>query len=369
MATLRSLVLSHFRSHETFALEMDGRPVAFFGPNGAGKTNILEAISLLSPGRGLRRAPADDLARRPDAVGWRIRALIETRAGAHEIVTGAAPGQRRTLEIDGKTAPQSALGALLPMLWLTPAMDRLWIEGRAERRRFLDRATLSFEPEHGERAIAYERAMRERSRLLAEGARDPSWLRALEARMAKAGVGIARARAETLARLIAAQEGAETTFPRAGLRIEGALEERFAAAAEPRAQEAEAEAAFAEALAAGRHADAAAGRALKGPHRSDLIATHEAKGVEARLASTGEQKALLISIVLANARALAAESGAPPALLLDEIAAHLDANRRAALYDEIIALGAPTFLTGAERELFVAAGARMALVPVQGGGA
>lgn len=365
MAVLRALKLSHFRSHETFALEADARPVALFGPNGAGKTNILEAISLLSPGRGLRRAGADELARRPDPIGWRIRAALETPDGPAEIVTGALPGKRRTVEIDGKTAPQTALGALLPMLWLTPAMDRLWTEGPGERRRFLDRATLGFEPGHGERALAYEHAMRERNRLMAEGRRDPAWLDALEARMAKAGAGLARARAETVARLIAAQDGAETAFPRALLRIEG-IEARFAAEPDPRAAEEAVEAELAAALLAGRGADSAAGRALTGPHRSDLIATHEAKGVEARLASTGEQKALLISIILADARALAAETGAPPTLLLDEIAAHLDETRRAALYDEIVALAAPAFMTGTGPELFDALGARGQMVGVGG---
>lgn len=365
MVLLRSLTLSHFRSHKAFALEMDGRPVAFFGPNGAGKTNILEAISLLSPGRGLRRAATDDLSRQPEAIGWRIRARIEAEE-PHEILTGGGPGQRRILEIDGKSAPQSALGALLPMLWLTPAMDRLWTEGKAERRRFIDRATLSFQPDHGENSLAYEHAMRERNRLLTEGRRDPSWLKALEERMAKAGAAIARARVETVQRLIAAQEGAETAFPRAGLKLDGPLEERLAAAADPRAVEAQHEAEFAEHLARNRHADAAAGRALTGPHRSDLIALHEAKGVEARLASTGEQKALLISIILANARALAAERGAPPVLLLDEVAAHLDADRRAALYDEITALQAPSFMTGTGAELFEALGERGQMVEIRG---
>ncbi|MFV0474588.1 MAG: AAA family ATPase, partial [Pikeienuella sp.] len=237
MAALRSLAISHFRSHEAFALEVDERPVAIHGPNGAGKTNILEAISLLSPGRGLRRAGADEFARRPDPIGWRLRARIETPDGPHEVATGALPGQRRSVEIDGKQAPQAALGALLPMLWLTPSMDRLWTEGPGERRRFLDRATLGFEPGHAERALAYEHAMRERNRLLAEGRRDPAWLDALEARMAKAGAGIARARAETVLRLIAAQDGAETAFPRAGLTIEGAAEARLMAAADPRGEE------------------------------------------------------------------------------------------------------------------------------------
>ncbi|MEX2520914.1 MAG: DNA replication/repair protein RecF [Paracoccaceae bacterium] len=362
---LRAIRLSHFRSHRSLSLEGDGRPVALCGPNGAGKTNILEAISMLSPGRGLRRAAAENLIRRPEAIGWKITALIETGGDAHEIVTAVtAPGERRTVEIDGKSAPQSALGALAPMLWLTPAMDRLWAEGPGERRRFLDRITLNFDPGHGERTLAYERAMRERNRLLVDRAPDPGWLTALEAQMAAAGAAIARARAEAVARLSAVQHGAEGVFPRAILSLEGVAEAGFlqALSAGTPPDELAAEVALAEALARGRRADAAAGRTLAGPHRSDLVAVHEAKGVEAKLASTGEQKALLIALILATTRALAAERGAPPLLLLDEIAAHLDDTRRAALYDEIVAIGADVWMTGTGPELFDALGPRGRLV-------
>ncbi len=366
MARLRRLTLSHFRSHRVLSLEAEGGMVALHGPNGAGKTNVLEAISMLSPGRGLRRAAPEDLVRRPEAIGWKVSALIEGPDGPSEVETAAQPGARREVRVDGKAAPQAALGRLLPMLWLTPAMDRLWAEGPGERRRFLDRMALAFAPGHGDAALGYEKAMRERTRLLTEGPADPAWLSALEARMAEAGAALARARAETIARLAAAMAGAASAFPRAILRIEGASEAALGAAlaagAEMDAAEITEAAALRARLATGRRADAAAARALEGPHRSDLLAVHEAKGVEARLASTGEQKALLIAMVLAHARALKAEAGAPPLLLLDEVAAHLDAARRAALYDEIAALGAEAWMTGTGPELFEALGGRGRLV-------
>ena len=368
MTVITSLRLSHFRSHKVFSLVADQRPVALYGPNGAGKTNILEAISLLSPGRGLRRAAAEELIRRPEAIGWKISALVSA-PDPHEIVTSVtAPGQRRSVEIDGKAASQSALGEITPMVWLTPPMDRLWTEGAAERRRFLDRATLSFEPGHADRALAYEKAMRERNRLLKDGGADPGWLSALEAQMAKAGAGLARARAETVGRLTSAQAEAQTAFPRASITIDGPSEARFAAlladGRDAREGEPEVEETLLRALAEGRRNDEFAGRTLNGPHRSDLQAIYAEKGVAAKSCSTGEQKALLISLVLANARALRAVTGAPPVLLLDEIAAHLDAGRRQALYTEIVALGAQAWMTGAGAELFEALGAQGQLVAV-----
>lgn len=345
---LSHLTLSHFRSHRRAVLALDGRPVAIHGPNGAGKTNILEAVSLLSPGRGLRRAAADDIARQPEALGWKITAELHSLAHAHEIATWAEPGGARQVTIDGKSASQIALGRIARVLWLVPAMDRLWIEGADGRRRFLDRMVLSFDPGHADSTLAYEKAMRERNRLLKDDVRDPHWYAALERQMAEAGAAIHAGRLETLARLSAAQDGAETAFPAAELSLdppEGAEMPDTAAA-------------LAEALAAGRPRDRAAGRTLTGPHRADLSATYIAKGVPARQCSTGEQKALLISLVLANARALAQDFGAPPILLLDEVAAHLDASRRAALYDEICALGAQAWMTGTGPELFEDLGTR-----------
>jgi DNA replication and repair protein RecF len=337
MTGLSELALSHFRSHRGLRLALTAAPVAIFGPNGAGKTNILEAVSLLSPGRGLRRAAAEDLPRQPEALGWKVAAAL----AGHEVETWAEPGQPRQVRIDGKAAAQNALGRVARILWLVPAMDRLWIEGAEGRRRFLDRMTMSFTPEHADAALAYDKAMRERNRLLRDMVRDPAWYAALEAQMALHGAAIARARQATLARLARAQEGAETAFPSARLML----------LAPEGAPEADADA-LAAALAAGRGRDMQAGRTLAGPHRADLGAVYAAKEVPAHLCSTGEQKALLVSLVLANARALAEDTGTPPLLLLDEVAAHLDAARRGALYAEILALGAQAWMTGTGRELF-----------------
>lgn len=353
---VRALSLSLFRSYRHAALVLDGRPVALFGANGAGKTNLLEAVSLLSPGRGLRRAKAEELSRAPGGQGWRVRAGLSGPEGAREIVlTGEADGRRR-VEIDGKAVAQTALGAAAPMLWLTPAMDRLWIEGAEGRRRFLDRAALSFDPAHAEAALGYDRAMRERNRLLRDGPADPRWLDALEARMAEAGLALARGRAAAAARLTAARPDAKSLFPMAEIAIVGVLEERLTTGAGTDAEAAVIMDEFRTTLARGRREDAAAGRALVGPHRSDLSAIYAAKGVEARLCSTGEQKALLVSLTLANLRALS--DGAAPLILLDEVAAHLDAERRAALFDEVCATGAQAWMTGTGPELFSELGSR-----------
>ena len=345
---LHSLTMSHFRSHKLCQFECDPRPVAIYGPNGAGKTNIMEAVSMLSPGRGLRRAKADDLARRPEALGWKVAALVNGSGHAHEIDTRADQGQSRHVRIDGKTAAQAALGRIVRLLWLVPSMDRLWVEGAEGRRRFLDRMTLSFEPGHAEATLAYEKAMRERNRLLKDQVCDDHWYRALEAQMAETGAVISANRRWAVATLIAAQDAAETRFPVADLSILGPEAETMPE------QAADLQAA----LAASRPRDLLAGRTLVGSHRVDLAAEYSSKGVSARECSTGEQKALLISLILANARALKAQLGAPPILLLDEVAAHLDADRRAALYDEICALGAQAWMTGTEAELFKAMGKR-----------
>jgi DNA replication and repair protein RecF len=367
MTCIRRLSVAMFRSYARASLDFDGRPVAIHGPNGAGKTNLLEAISMLSPGRGLRRADPAELARAPAPVGWRVAATVAARSGPTEVEIGADAEGRRRVAIDGKPATQTALGALAPMLWLTPAMDGLWTGPAEERRRFLDRAALAFFPEHAAQAAAYDRAMRERNRLLRDGPRDPGWLAALEARMAQAGAALAGARAAVAARLGAAQRNAGSLFPSAEIAIVGWPAERAAQAGVAGGQDDGIAEDFRAALAAGRRADEAAGRALTGPHRADLAAVYAAKGREARSCSTGEQKALTLSLVLATARALAAETGAPPVLLLDEVAAHLDAGRRAALYAEILALGAQAFLTGAGRELFDALGERAQRIAVAEG--
>ncbi len=337
------LNLSHFRSHRATRLVFDGRPVAIVGPNGAGKTNILEAVSLLSPGRGMRRAGADELARRPGALGWKISAQVFGIGGAHEVETWAEGREARQTRIDGKAATQVALGRILRVIWLVPAMDRLWIEAAEGRRRFLDRMVLSFVPDHAEAVLSYEKAMRDRNRLLKDQVSDPHWYTALEARMEETGRQITLNRQQALARIAEAQQGAETAFPQSELSL-----------TYPEAEPAD----LVLALAEGRRRDMAAGRTLVGPHRVDLAAVYRAKGVAADQCSTGEQKALLISLILANARALAADLGHAPVLLLDEVAAHLDAGRRAALYDEICALGAQALMTGTEPALFDSLGNR-----------
>ncbi|WP_204112907.1 DNA replication/repair protein RecF [Shimia biformata] len=351
---LTNLTLSHFRSHRKARLSVDARPVAIYGANGAGKTNILEAVSLFSPGRGLRRSSAAEMTRRPEAIGWKVTGELHSLGQVHEVEIWSEGGAARQVRIDGKAAAQVALGRIARVLWLIPAMDRLWIEGAEGRRRFLDRMALSFFPGHAEVSLAYEKAMRERNRLLKDQVRDPFWYDALEAQMAVAAAAIQHHRVETVTFLRAAQSGAETSFPVADLSLDAPDDSPLATT----------EAEFHDVFAESRPRDLAAGRALAGPHRADLGAVFAAKGVPARDCSTGEQKALLISLILANGRALANEFGAPPLLLLDEVAAHLDVNRRAALYDEICALGAQAWMTGTEPGLFEALGERAQYVEV-----
>lgn len=340
---LSQLTLSHFRSHRRAKLDLDGRPVAIHGPNGAGKTNILEAVSILSPGRGLRRASSEDMTRRPEALGWKVTADLTSLNQHHEIEASSKEGASRQTKIDGKAAAQTALGRITRILWLIPAMDRLWIEGAEGRRRFLDRATLSFEPSHAETVLVYEKAMRERNRLLKDMVRDAHWYGVLERQMAESGSQIHRNRMDALLLLANAQAASTTAFPTALLDLTHA---------DPACDAPDDADALLAAFAGSRSRDMAAGRTLIGPHRADLNAVFAAKDVAAKDCSTGEQKALLISLILANARALADDFGAPPILLLDEVAAHLDSNRRAALYEELTALGAQAFMTGTGPELF-----------------
>ena len=345
---LTKLTLSHFRSHKAARLDLDGGPIAIHGPNGAGKTNILEAVSLFSPGRGLRRATTDEMARQPEALGWKLTGVLTSPHQSRELATWAGLDGPRQVTIDGKAATQSALGRIARTVWLAPSMDRLWIEGADGRRRFLDRIALSFDPTHAENTLNYEKAMRERNRLLKDQNQDPSWYGALEARMSEAGTAIRNARRTTIKRLMQAQVGAETAFPSVDLELTAAE-----GGAAPETAEG-----FAEALAVNRQQDIRAGRSLIGPHRMDLDATYKAKSMPARQCSTGEQKALLISLVLASARALIHDFGAPPIVLLDEVAAHLDSCRRAALHNEICALDAQAWMTGTGPELFEDLGSR-----------
>ena len=356
---LTELTVSHFRSHKLARMALDGRPVALYGPNGAGKTNILEAVSLFSPGRGMRRASAAEMTRRPEALGWKLAGLLDVQGRRYEVETWSEGGAARQVRIDDKAASQIDLGKLARMVWLVPSMDRLWIEGAEGRRRFLDRITLSFDPTHAEASLTYEKAMRERNRLLKEQVRDAHWYAALESQIAEMGHRIHVARLNALELLRAAQEQVETAFPSAELALVQSEGEMPVSAKD-----------LLEALAESRFRDLAAGRTLVGPHRSDLYGVYEAKGVPASDCSTGEQKALLVSLILSNARALAKLVGAPPIVLLDEVAAHLDADRRAALYDEICALGTQAWMTGTGPELFAELGERAQafVVSDEGGG-
>ncbi len=328
--------------------------MAIFGSNGAGKTNLIEAVSLLSPGRGMRRAGPDDLTRRPESIGWKITSLLNAPNDKHELETSAEAGQSRTTRIDGKSTPQLALGKIARVLWLVPSMDRLWIEGAEGRRRFLDRATLSLIPTHAEAVLRYEKAMRERNRLLKDMVRDGHWYVAIEQQMAEAATEITEARLAAIHALQEGQDDGDSVFPKSTLALTNAGHEDAGTDMEG----------WRTAFSEGRGQDLASGRTLSGPHRADMEATFTTKGVPAKDCSTGEQKALLISLILANARKVGEDFGAPPIILLDEVAAHLDADRRAALYDEICGLGAQAWMTGTEESLFDTLGPRGQYVEV-----
>ena len=342
--SVTQLRLRQFRSHNRFDLDVDPRPVAIYGANGAGKTNILEALSLLSPGRGLRRAKMADMALQGGSGDWSLSYGLDIAGDLRDITCHSAGGAARQLRIDDKAASQLQLGGLLRVLWLIPAMDRLWLEGAEGRRRFLDRASLSFHPAHAEASLTYERAMRERNRLLRDQVQEGAWYKALESQMAEAAVKIEAHRRDTLDRLRAQQADDDPDFPAADLTLH--YETPFDGAD------------LAAQMADNRRADLAAGRSLIGPHRADLLARYRAKDMAAKDCSTGEQKALLLSLILANARALRADTGRAPLLLLDEVAAHLDPNRRARLYDQIAQDGTQAWMTGTDPALFDTLGPR-----------
>ncbi|MFW2850804.1 DNA replication/repair protein RecF [Sphingomonas sp. TX0543] len=333
---LDRLVLTDFRNHDALALVPTRGFIVLTGPNGAGKTNVLEAVSLLAPGRGLRRAALGEMARADGDGGFGVAATI---ADGTELATGtltSAP-ERRVVRINGAAATANALAERLSILWLTPAMDRLFAEPAAGRRQFLDRLALALFPGHATHATRYDAAMRSRNRLLAEERPDAEWLGALERRMAEHGAAIDRVRRETVAALaekLAAQPPGD--FPRAGLALEGWSGD---------------DAALSEQLRAGRARDAAAGRTLAGPHRVDLAVRHLEKDRPAALASTGEQKALMLGIILAHAELVTGRTGTPPVLLLDEVAAHLDPGRRGALFARLAGRG-QVWMTGTEPALF-----------------
>jgi DNA replication and repair protein RecF len=346
------LTVTDFRCYRRLRLDIEPTPVVLTGPNGAGKTNVLEALSLLVPGRGLRAARLGEITRHTAESGaWAVAATVQTSAGPVSLGTGLEAGggaDRRVVRVDGETMRgQTALGRHLAALWLTPAMDGLFRDGAGERRRFLDRLVQTLDPDHAGRCAAHAHALRERSRLLREGRGDPGWLSALEDTLARHGVAIAAARRDLVARLSTALAEAEGPFPRAILALEGAaeraLDDRPALAVEDHLREA---------MAASRGADAEAGGTVLGPHRSDLLVRHAGRDLPAARCSTGEQKAVLIALVLAQARVVAAARDGPPLLLLDEVVAHLDAERRAALADALARLGAQAWLTGTDAALF-----------------
>ena len=352
-SSIQSLLLTDFRSYARAELAAGNQSVFLFGPNGAGKTNLLEAISLLSPGRGLRGSSLSEVGRRLPAedVGraWAVSALIteDVRIGTGIENPGA---NRRSVRINGEPAAPGRMAEHIRPLWLTPMQDRLFLDAAAERRKFFDRLVFAACPKHAVDVLDYEKALRERSRLLAEDSHDGTWLGALEARMAEAGSGMAvnRARArEQLEEEIDHRQ--DSAFPRAVISLSGAWETLAAgglAAEQIRAR-------LSTRLASSRPRDRAAGRALEGPHRGDLLVRHKEKNRSASECSTGEQKALMLNLVLAQAARLCRVKSAPtPIVLLDEVAAHLDVVRRAALFDEIEALGVQAFFTGTDKSLF-----------------
>ena len=341
-----------FRSYTALDAEFQAGAVALYGPNGAGKTNLLEAISLLSPGRGLRRAKVNLLARVEDGnvqPAWGINANLtaEDNDEPTRISIGQVPEypRRRQVKIDGRSATGPELARRLSMLWLTPAQDRLFTGPASDRRKFIDRFALAFVPDHGSNAIRFEKARTERNRLLSEGISDRAWYEAIEADLSAYGALVAQARSATLSNLQAGIASRETIFPQSLIGLNGVLENQFGEGADLTSVAEQ----YREALSQNRQIDLRAGRTLSGPHRTELHVTHKAKAMPAALCSTGEQKALLIGLVLAQARALKVQV---PILLLDEVAAHLDSVRRAALAEELLDLKLQVFMTGTDESLF-----------------
>lgn len=352
------IALTAFRSHQVTRLNLESNSTFLVGLNGAGKTNLLEAVSLLSPGKGLRGASLSEMGYREpgETLGraWAIAAEIEDGQEGIRLGTGLETAQspRRTVRIGGQTEPPVRLTDYIRPMWMTPAQDRLFLDGASERRRFFDRLVFAARPDHAAEMTRYERAMRERLRLLtADVSADAAWLSALESQMAQSGAFVAAARIETLAQLQAAiDQRHDRPFPRAILGWQGEWERlAFDLPID------QLSARLADALSASRGRDAMAGRSLVGPHRGDFEVQHAEKNRPASECSTGEQKALILNLVLAqSARLSRAESAPEPILLLDEVAAHLDHRRREALADEIQALGLQVFLTGTDASLFAA---------------
>jgi DNA replication and repair protein RecF len=351
---VRRVILQDFRSYAGLDLALDGFVVALVGENGAGKTNLIEALSLFTPGRGLRRATVSECARNGGTGGFAVSIELEDEGEARQLGTGLEAGPEapaRVHRIDrAPVASTRAFADHLRIVWLTPAMDGLFTDSAGERRRFLDRLVLAVDPAHGARVAQLERALRGRNRLLEEGGRNAQWLEAIEREAAELAVAVAAARSECVTRLkamIALERDDSSPFPWADLALEGDVErlvgEMPALAAEER---------YRAILRENRGRDAAAGRTLIGPHVGDFLAWHGPKGAPAAQASTGEQKALLVGLVLAHARLVAEMSGMAPLVLLDEVAAHFDPRRRAALFEALERIGGQVFMTGADPAAF-----------------
>jgi DNA replication and repair protein RecF len=368
---IRRLSLTHFRSYRAASLETATDLVALVGPNGAGKTNCLEAISLLSPGRGLRRATLDDVADNEGDGSWAVAAEVEGALGLATLGTGidpplaGTPSTTRRCRIDREpVSSAAAFGDHLRIVWLTPAMDQLFMGAASERRRFLDRLVLAIDSGHSARVNALERSLRSRNRLLEDPKADAHWLDAVEHETAQLAVAVAALRGETITRLQAklSARASASAFPGAIIALDGWMENALltetALAVEER---------YRAILRETRPRDAAAGRTLDGPHLTDLQVTYAPKSMPAKDASTGEQKALLIGLVLAHAGLVSDMIGIVPLLLLDEVVAHLDPNRRAALFDELAMLGAQVWMTGADPAAFAAIAQRADIFDVESG--
>jgi DNA replication and repair protein RecF len=368
---VRRLILADFRSYPALDIPLEAEMIVLTGENGAGKTNVLEALSLLSPGRGLRRADLGDCARIAGRGGFAISVEIETQGHRVQLGVGLDPPdgdqpQSRRFRIERAPAPSGrALADHLRLVWLTPAMDQLFQGPASERRRFLDRLVLAVDPDHGTRVNALDRALRNRNRLLEEGSADRLWVEAAEREVAELAIAVAAARHDTVARLAAliiAERGTHALFPWAEIALDGEIEALVASMPALAAEEG-----YRAMLADNRGRDAAAGRTLIGPHTSDLLVRHGPKGLEARQCSTGEQKALLTGLVLAHAHLVAGLSGIVPIMLLDEIAAHFDPLRRAALYDELARIGGQVWMTGADEAAFADLAGRAQILRVTPG--
>ncbi|MGO4672292.1 DNA replication/repair protein RecF [Bosea sp. 2YAB26] len=353
MTTVARLILQDFRSYEALDLAIGGQIVALVGENGAGKTNLLEAVSLFAPGRGLRRADLSDMARQAGPGSFAVSIALAEDGPRLGIGLGSESDGRRArlARIDGvQVGSALAFSDYLRVVWLTPDLDGLFRGSAGDRRRFLDRLVLAVDPGHATRSNALERALRSRNRILEDTPQESSWLEAIEREIAELGVAVAAARAETVGRLamiIAANGDDASPFPRAALGLEGEIDRLVAGL-----PALDAEDRYRDILRQGRQRDRAAGRTLVGPQASDLLVRHAAKDIPAEQGSTGEQKALLIGLVLAHARLVRSMSGLPPLVLLDEVAAHLDPRRRAALYAELGELGSQVWMTGADPALF-----------------